>query len=157
MTGEERRLGQMSVETALLVPVVLAVVALLVQPACVLYTRAVMAATAGELARLAATSRGGEDELRSFALRRLAAVPDVPAFHEGGPAAWDVEVTGPSDDGAVEVLIVGRVRPLPLLGAFVSMLGTGAGGSVELRVRTSGSLRAQWIGGEYADWVEMWG
>ena len=157
MTGEERRLGQMSVEAALLVPVVLAVVALLVQPACVLYTRAVMAATAGELARLAATSRGGEDELRSFALRRLAAVPDVPAFHEGGPAAWDVEVTGPSDDGAVEVLIVGRVRPLPLLGAFVSMLGTGAGGSVELRVRTSGSLRSQWIGGEYADWVEMWG
>ena len=144
-------------EAALLVPVVLAVVALLVQPACVLYTRAVMAATAGELARLAATSRGGEDELRSFALRRLAAVPDVPAFHEGGPAAWDVEVTGPSDDGAVEVLIVGRVRPLPLLGTFVSMLGTGADGSVELRVRTSGSLRAKWIGGEYADWVEMWG
>ena len=40
------RRGQMSVEAALLVPVLLTVVALLAQPACVLYTRAVMAAKA---------------------------------------------------------------------------------------------------------------
>ncbi len=157
MACEEERAGQMSVEAALLVPVVMAVVALLVQPACVLYTRAVMAATAGEVARLAVTSRGGEGELRSYALRRLAAVPDVPAFHEGGPSAWEIEVTGPGDDGIVSVSISGRVRPLPLLGAFVSMLGADDGGSVELRVETTGALRAGWIGGEYGDWIEMWG
>ena len=116
----------------------------------------VMAATAGEVARLAVTSRGGEGELRSYALRRLAAVPDVPAFHEGGPSAWEIEVTGPGDDGIVSVSISGRVRPLPLLGAFVSMLGDD-GGSVELRVETTGALRAGWIGGEYGDWIEMWG
>ena len=67
----------MSVETALLLPVALTLVALLVQPACVLYTRAVMAATAGELVRLAVTSRGSDEDLRSFALRRLSAVPDL--------------------------------------------------------------------------------
>lgn len=151
------RSGQMSVEAALLVPVLLTVMALLAQPACVLYTRAVMAATAGEVARLASTSRGDENDLRAFALRRLAAVPDVPLFHEGGPAAWDVEVTGPDGSGTVSVSISGRVRPLPLLGALVSVLGTGRGGSIELRVETSGAVRAKWVGGEYADWIEMWG
>ena len=51
MVGIEDRSGQTSVEAALLVPVVLTLVALLVQPACVLYTRAVMASTAAELTR----------------------------------------------------------------------------------------------------------
>ena len=40
--------GQASVEAALLVPVTLVLVALLAQPACVLYTRSVMAATAAD-------------------------------------------------------------------------------------------------------------
>ena len=68
MVGIEDRSGQTSVEAALLVPVVLTLVALLVQPACVLYTRAVMASTAAELTRLAATSRGDEGDVRSYAL-----------------------------------------------------------------------------------------
>ena len=46
MVGIGERSGQTSVEGGLLVPVVLTLVALLVQPACVLYTRAVMASTA---------------------------------------------------------------------------------------------------------------
>ena len=74
MVALRGRSGQASVEAALLVPVVLTLVALLVQPACVLYTRAVMASTAAELTRLAATSRGGEGDVRAYALRRLAAV-----------------------------------------------------------------------------------
>lgn len=147
----------MSVEAALLVPVLLTLVALLVQPVCVLYTRAVMSSAAGELARLAVTSRGGEEELRSFALRRLGAVPDVSIFHEGGPSAWEVEVQGPGEGGEVAVAIEGRVRPLPLLGAIVSVLGTADGDMVVLRVETEGSLRAGWMGGDYEDWIEMWG
>ena len=96
MTRARDDAGQMSVEAALLLPVVLTLLALLVQPVCVLYTRTLMASTAGELARLAATSRGSEDDLRSFALRRLAAVPDLAIFHEGGTRGWEVEVAGPT-------------------------------------------------------------
>lgn len=151
------RSGQMSVEAALLLPVVLALVALLAQPACVLYTRAVMAATAGELARLALTDRGSGDELRNYALRRLRAVPDLAVFHEGGEGDWEVEVTGPDEAGVVTVALSARVRPLPLLGSLVAALGTSGDGAVGLRVETSGRLRAEWIGGSYDDWVEMWG
>lgn len=156
--GEKNhRLGQMSVEAALLLPVVLTLLALLVQPICVLYTRTVMASTAGELARLAVTSRASEADLRSFALRRLAAVPDLSIFHEGGPADWELEVTGPDEGGSVLVALEGRVRPLPLLGALVAALGTGGDGTVLVRVETRGDLRADWIGGDYDDWVGMWG
>ena len=68
-----RRDAQMSVEAAVLIPAALTLIALLVQPACVLYTRSVMAATAGDLARLVVTSQDGEEELRDYALRRLRA------------------------------------------------------------------------------------
>ncbi|WP_455138136.1 pilus assembly protein [Thermophilibacter sp.] len=146
----------MSVEAAVLLPVALTLVALLVQPVCVLYTRAVMASTAGELARLAATSRGDEHDLRAFALRRLAAVPEVSVFHVGGADGWDVEVEGPGEEGVVTVALAGRVRPLPVLGVLASALGEVEGNDVVLRVETSASVRADWIGGSYGDWVGIW-
>lgn len=147
----------MSVEAALLVPVVLALVALLAQPACVLYTRSVMASAAGELCRLVVTARCDEGEVRDYALRRLAAVPDVALFHEGGPSAWDVSVEGPDEKSVVTVAIEGRVRPLPLLGALVAPLGTAEGGRVAVRVEATEEMRAEWVEGGYDDWIEMWG
>ena len=151
------RSGQSTVEAALLIPVVLTIVALLVQPACVLDTRSVMAATAHELARVVATGRGSAEDVRSYALRRLAAVPEVPMFHEGGPDAWEVSAEGPDDAGRVSVSIEGRVRPLPLLGAIVSALGTAEGDVVLVRVEADCDLRASWIGGSYGEWVGIWG
>lgn len=151
------RRGQMSVEAAVLLPVVLTLVALLAQPACVLYTRSVMDATAGELVRLALTARGSEGELRSYALRRLAAVPEVSVFHVGGPQAWEVSVEGPDDEGRVTVAIEGRVRPLPLIGAVVYALGRADGGNVVVRAEATLDARPEWIGGSYEDWVGIWG
>lgn len=147
----------MSVEAAVLIPVVLTLVALLAQPVCLLLTRSVMSATAGELLRLAATSRLSDEEVRAYALRRLAAVPDVALFHAGGPEAWEVEVEGPDDAGMVSVAVEGRVRPLPLFGAVVGALGTVEGGEVVVRVEMSEDVRASWVEGDYADWVGMWG
>lgn len=155
-TLEEDR-GQMTVEAALLIPVVLALIALLVQPACVLYTRSVMAATAGELCRLQLTRRYGEDEARDYAFRRLAAIPDVAIFHEGGLSAWEVSVEGPDEQGAVTASVKGRVRPLPLLGALVAPLGTASDGCVVVCVQTTAEMRSAWVEGGYGDWVEMWG
>lgn len=156
MARSDPRSGQATVEAALLVPVVLVLVALLVQPACALYTRSVMASTAGELARLLATSRGSEEDVRDYAERRLAAVPDVSVFHEGGPGAWEVSWEGPGEDGRVHVAVEGRVRPLPLLGAIVAALGPGADGCVTLRAETTADVRPDWIGGSYEEWITIW-
>lgn len=157
MRGSGRCDGQTSVEAALLIPVVLTLVALLAQPACVLYTRSVMASAAEELVRVRATSHVGEDELRAYALRRLAAVPDVPAFHSGGSEAWEIESSSPDDSGRVRVTIAGRVRPLPLLGVLVAAFGELDGGEVVLVAEASREVRANWIGGDYGEWVGIWG
>ncbi|WP_239471438.1 pilus assembly protein [Olsenella profusa] len=147
----------MSVEAAALLPVALTLVALLVQPACVLYTRSVMDAAAGELVRLASTSRGSDEDLRAYALRRLAAVPEVSVFHVGGSQAWDVVVEGPDDAGHVTATIEGRVRPLPLLGSVVYALGRADGQDVVVRAEAALDVRASWVGGSYEDWVSIWG
>lgn len=147
----------MSVEAALLLPVALTLIALLVQPVCVLYTRSVMSATAGELARLMATTRGTEEDVRSYALRRLAAVPDLSIFHVGGSEGWEVTCEGPDEEGVVRVSIAGHVRPLPLMGAIVYALGPQRDGNVRLAVEVSQRARASWIGGNYEDWIKVWG
>lgn len=115
-----------------------------------------MTATAYELARVVVTSRSSEADLEAFALRRLAAVPEIPLFHEGGEGAWEIGVEGPGAEGRVAVRIEGRVRPLPLLGTLLSAFGEMDGGDVVVRAEAEEALRAEWIGGSYADWMGMW-
>lgn len=115
-----------------------------------------MTATAYELVRVVATSRSSETDVEAFALRRLAAVPEVPLFHEGGGDAWEIGVEGPSAEGRVTVRIEGRVRPLPLLGTLLSAFGEMDGGDVVVRAEATETTRAEWIGGSYGDWIGMW-
>lgn len=147
--------GQMSVEAALLLPTVLLLVAFLVQPACVLYTRSAMASTALELARVMATARCSDEEVRTFALRRLSSVPTLSIFHEGGDEDWEIEAS--EGEGRVTVRIAGRVRPLPVLGVLASAFGETSGGCVVMRVEAEQDVRADWVGGNYEDWIGIWG
>lgn len=148
--------GQSTVEAAVLLPTLLALLALLLQPVCVLYTRSVMWEAAGETARAVACARS-MDTCRSYALRRLDAVPEVSVFHVGGRDDWQVGVTRSGDRLTSEVEIVGHLRPLPLLGdlACAHMERDGAG--VVLRVRLSERTRPSWLEGSYGSWMQMWG
>ena len=109
----------------MLIPAFLLLLLLMLQPVCLLYTRSVMESTAAETARLLATGDAdGDEAYRSFALRRLAAIPDLSIFHAGGPLAWDIELTrAPAAEGEVEVVIAGAVCPLPILGALPQRWG----------------------------------
>ena len=93
--------GQATVEAAVLIPSVMLLLGILVQPVCLLYTRAVMHGTAAETARAVLTARGAEDltECEQYARRRLAAVPEVSVFHVGGTDDWQIGVAQ-GDDGA---------------------------------------------------------
>lgn len=65
----------------MLIPAFLLLLLLMLQPVCLLYTRSVMESTAAETARLLATGDAdGDEAYRSFALRRLAAIPDLSIF-----------------------------------------------------------------------------
>ena len=151
--------AQATVEAAFLLPTFLTLLLLALQPVCLLYTRAVMESAAAETARLMIT---GEDEdgasYEAFALRRLAAVPNLSIFHEGGALAWDIELGLAQDnDGSVTVSIEGTVSPLPVLGVFARALGsTNAQGDVVLHVEVSYAGRPSWLEGDYDSWIEAW-
>lgn len=158
LIGAER--AQATVEAAFLLPVFLTLLLLTLQPVCLLYTRSVMEHAAAATARLMITAEGADDEAcRAFALRRLAAVPDLGIFHAGGPLSWDIELRRARDTGgSVSVSIEGAVRPLPALGAFVGSVGAvNARGDVMLRADVTYEGRPTWLEGSYDSWMEAWG
>ena len=108
--------GQATVEAAVLIPSVMLLLGILVQPVCLLYTRAVMHGTAAETSRAVLTARGAEDltECEQYARRRLAAVPEVSVFHVGGTDDWQIGVAQGDDGRVASVTITGHARPLPL-------------------------------------------
>lgn len=145
-------------EAAFLLPTFLTLLLLTLQPVCLLYTRSIMESAAAETARLMITAEEDADAYEAFALRRLSAVPDLSIFHEGGPLAWDIELSlAEENDGAVGVAIEGMVNPLPVLGAFVGAFGSkDADGDVVLRVEVSYEGRPDWLEGDYDTWTEVW-
>ena len=82
-------------------------------------------------------------------------MPEVPLFHVGGRADWDVRID--RTDSHVDVSVAGHVRPLPLMGAVASLLTESDGQGVVLRVGVSKDTRADWVGGDYDAWQSMWG
>ena len=143
--------AQATVEAAFLLPTFLALVALAVQPVCVLYTRSVMESAASQTARLMTTwDEEDLDACRAFALRRLGAVPDVSIFHIGLAPA--------SSGGSVRVRIEGRLRLLPVIGVFASAMGEADGtGSMSLVSEVAYDARPAWVEGDYESWIERWG
>jgi Flp pilus assembly protein TadG len=139
------------VEAAVLLPALLVVLTLLVQPACVLYTRCVMQEAASEAVRIAATD-DSDDELEALVLRRLEAVPDVSVFHEGG---WEVSVE--RADGAATVTVSGRVKALPFFAPAVAVFTGDASGSATVTVTESAATAPGWLDGTYSTWVKIWG
>lgn len=148
--------GQATVESAVLLPSLMLLFALLLQPVCLSYTRAIMRSAAGECARAAATAYGGDvSACEAYARRRLRAVPEVPLFHVGGDADWTIAINRSSSH--VDVSIEGHARPLPLMGAVASLASGSDGSGVVLRVSLSQDTRASWVGGDYGSWQKMWG
>ena len=176
--------AQATVEAALLIPSFLTVLLLALQPVCMLYTSSVMESAASETARILITNPSDTEAIRAFALRRLAAVPDLSIFHVGGRDSWNVEVSasggggganggentarvGAADASAgasgstapsgVSVRISGSVRPLPMLGAFAGLMGSrDANGDVAIEVEVGYAGRPQWLEGDYDSWISIW-
>ncbi len=157
----ESEKGQATVEAVLILPVLFLCLGLLIQPACLLYTRAVMQSAAAQGCKVMAvrpTTVGTADQAnRSFVLRRLAAVPDMPLFHQGGSQGWNIEMTGGGGSSTVRVRIEGTARPLPLLGILPALLGQLDGsGNIRLAVDVEITTRPEWVEGSYGSWSSMW-
>ena len=147
--------GQATIEAAVLLPTLMLVIALLVQPVCIIYTRSAMRSAAAEAARAIATDYDGDlSDCRSYVLRRLEAVPDVPLFHSGGTSDWSISLSRSGRGVSVEV--VGHVRPLPLLGVALAAFSESDGRGIVLRESLREEVRPSWIRGTYGDWQRLW-
>lgn len=157
--------GQGTVEAACVIPVMLFLLMLLVQPGIVMYDYIVMNGAAAEACRLAATSDDGDEGRQSciqFVKNRLAAVPQHEFFHvHDGGCTWHVEVEGGESSGATHVLIENEIRPLPLFDAALKMLGaTDASGHLKLSVEKGGEEQPAWlrqsVDGPPPGWIGEW-
>ena len=158
--SDARLRGQATVEAAFLMPTVLLAMLLLAQPAIVLFDRAVMEAAAAEGCRMLETlAPGDEGAARAAVERRLSAIPDAAIFHSG---PWNVELLGGEGQDRASVRVEHALKPLPLIGAGMGLLGlTDADGLYRRDAHKEAQTVEGWVaesrhGSDAAAWVSRW-
>ena len=143
-----------------MLPVLLAIFGLFLQPVILLYDRAVMQAAASEACRVVATQTASDSAVEAYVLRRLQAVPQVAIFHIGGDDGWEVQLEGGELADEVCVTIAHEVDPLPLLGVSAGLAGSmQADGACQQVVQATSALQPSWataLSSDADDWIGAW-
>ena len=142
--------GQALVEGAVLIPVLLLLLMLLIQPGILLYNYLVMKGAAAEGCRLIATSsagQAGEGLFEASIKRHLGAVPQQENFHvHASGCTWHIELEGNEQSDQVNVTIKNEVEPLPLFDFGAQALGmTNAAGNFVQEVTASRAVYNSWV------------
>ncbi|ACV23026.1 Flp pilus assembly protein TadG [Slackia heliotrinireducens] len=157
--AEKASNGQATVEAAFLIPVLLLVMLMAIQPGIILYDRIVMQSAAADGCRMLATLRPEDASSARFVVERhLKAVPDAPLFHQGD---WAVDLQGNSQSDLCAVVIQNSVQPVPLIGAAMGAAGAlDAGGmycfEVEVKLEKDSWLAESGSGMDPRSWVDRW-
>lgn len=147
--------GQASVEAALLIPVLLALCLLLLQPVCLLYTRQIMEATAAQAVRIGVTA-ADEDDIQTYCLRKLKAVPNLDIFHVKAQDDWEIAYTKDEELGTVEISIKGHATPIPLLSLLTTQVLNSDDKGLILEVNVCEEIYPNWAEGDYELWCDSW-
>lgn len=143
--------GQATVEGAFLIPIILLLLLLLVQPGIVLYDRMVMQGAAAEGCRLLATRsdeiEGSNEAYEEYIRRRLASIPQQENFHmHQKGCSWVIELEGNENTDRVTVRIENEIKPLPLFDFGAEALGlTNERGAFVQQVEVSQRVRNGWV------------
>lgn len=156
--------GQASLEAAFLIPLMLLLSMMLIQPAILLYNRSVMHATVSESLRVASTlpqSSNKQELLKNFILRRLGSIPDIDIFHVKLKDSWELVIEEGKTHDDKTISLAHRVRLLPLFDTLARAFQVSDDGSIKQEVRVTGSSKAAWIaqsewGSIPERWVESW-
>ncbi len=135
--------GQMCVEAAFLIPVILILLLVLLQPGIILYDKMVMQAAAGQGIRmLAVLDEDSAKSCENMVLSQLEAVPKVPIFRKGD---WDIEIEGNETTGNAKIYVSIEIEPLPLMRAPLTLANTlNSKGCIEINVEVSQSTQPEW-------------
>lgn len=152
--------GQSTVEAAFVLPIVMVLLLMLLQPAICLYDHIVMRGAAVEGCRLLATSVGSPSTNEDYIRRRLSAIPDIDIFHvHAGGCSYEIEMVGDETASEVRVKITNRLKPLPLLDVAMSLGNVlGEGGTISVSAESSMRTQPSWVdasveGGTPKGWV----
>lgn len=134
--------GQGTIEAAFLLPIILMLILLLIQPAIILYDYCVMKSAAAEACRTLATS-SSTDEVEEFVRRRLAAIPQAEVFHRhDGGCSYSIELNG-TGLSETSVVIKNYLQPLPLVDLGAKLLN--GGGDIEIVAKSAQANQPGWV------------
>lgn len=154
--------GQTTVEAAFLIPILLLLILMLIQPMILLYNRMVMENAAAEACRLLVTASpqdaNSQEKYEGYVQRRLAAIPPVDIFHvHTSGCTWVITLEGDESSPEVSVSIENQVRPLPLIGWGASLLGmTNAEKCIVQKVTVTMPTQPDWVAGSGGNDPQGW-
>lgn len=142
--------GQATVECAFLIPVMLLVLMLLIQPGILLYDYQVMKGAAAEGCRMLATRTDALATTESYEQvikRHLGSIPQQENFHvHDGGCSWEIALEGDEHSETVSVRIENQVKPLPFFDFASSALGlTNDAGNYVQKVEVQQKVRSDWV------------
>lgn len=149
--------GQTTLEAAYLLPVLMLLFGMLLQPVCIAYTRQIMQHVAQEAAHVVAIqdSTMSPSDIEKFIRSHLEAVPKISLFR-ASEKDWQIHITQKDGVAPAKVEIKAFVRPVPFLGVFAGFAGKKEGENICLEVRANEQLRADWVQGNYGEWMKIW-
>lgn len=161
-TELRKQSGQTTVEAAYLIPVLLLLLLMLIQPMILLYNRMVMENAAAEGCRLlaTATTQGpySHEKYEGYIKRRLASIPPLDIFHvHDSGCSWVITMEGDENSSEVRVSIVNQVKPLPLLGWGAELFGmTNEEHNFVQEVQVIMPTQPPWVAGSGGNDPEGW-
>lgn len=146
--------AQSSVEAAFIIPVCAVLLLCLLQTLCLFYTKAIMYSASQQAIRALQTTTD-TGAVQAFVKRRLAMVPEVSLFHNGGMQDWIVDCAK-SEAHLCQITIRGHAKPLPLFYGALRLFVDADEKGIVLEEKTSSRVRPQWLEGDYEAWVSLW-
>lgn len=154
--------GQSTVEAAFVLPVLMLLFLMMLQPAICLYDHIVMRGAAVEACRLLTTSTSDKSTNEDYIRRRLSAIPDIPIFHvHSTQCSYEIEMLGDETASEVSVRISNEIKPLPLLDIAMGLLNALNGsGNLEIEAQVSLPTQPDWAksspeGSTPQEWVSV--
>lgn len=160
----QKAIGQASLEAAFLIPLMLLLSMMLIQPAILLYNRSVMHAAASESLRVMATmpqASNKQELMKSFIIRRLGSLPEIDIFHVGIKDSWEIRLQEDKPQTKQKVSVSHRVRLLPLFDTLLRAFQVSGDGSIQQEITVESTSQPRWVqksewGVVPERWVKSW-
>jgi hypothetical protein len=137
--------AQATVEAALVLPIILTLILLLIQPAIYIYDLIVINSAASETVRLLCTKSGSNKNVEDYVRRRLSAIPQVDTFHiHSSGCSYEIQ-TWESGGNSYGVRVKNELKPLPLIDIGLGVMGIlNSNGNLVIEVSREMRMQPEW-------------